>query len=142
MASTSSALALVIMTFLSIATFSMPSAKATLGIVNTAIVTGTVNCPSTTTVIPNVPVSLVCGNASLARVLAQGVTNLAGLYYFVLNTVDTTTFDAAKCQVSITVPPTTCTVNIPTGLLTLPLTVLNVISNVLGNLIIVVSGLA
>ncbi|XP_059639434.1 uncharacterized protein LOC132281783 [Cornus florida] len=85
--------------------------------------------------IPRALVELLCGRGSTEVVLSRGVTDLAGVYFFVLSVADTLLIDPAKCYIRVTIPPNTCTLSVPNGFLQIPLVVLNVVQALLGNIL-------
>lgn len=134
---------LVIFTILSLSMLIFPSAQALTinGLpIDRVLIGGTVTCPDSLNVIQQAPVELRCGNSSSETVLRSTVTNLSGVYSFAFTTLDTLLFDPSTCFVRVTVPPNTCTVNIPNGFLRIPLVVLDVVQILLGNLLLVVQG--
>ncbi|PIN21261.1 hypothetical protein CDL12_06051 [Handroanthus impetiginosus] len=97
-----------------------------------------VSIAGTYPVIPQARVDLVCGSGSLARVIQSAVTNTAGVYSFVLTTLDTVLNDPGSCYLRATVPSTSCNFNVPTGVLRIPIVVLRVVDALVGKLLILV----
>ncbi|XP_059639431.1 uncharacterized protein LOC132281780 [Cornus florida] len=90
--------------------------------------------------IPRAPIQLLCGSGSTDVVLGQVVTNLSGVYFFVLTVADTLLIDPNRCYLRVTIPPNTCTLSIPNGFLRIPLVVLDVVQATLGNVLLFGQG--
>ncbi|CAK9144643.1 unnamed protein product [Ilex paraguariensis] len=80
--------------------------------ITTVLSEGTIVCantslstPGTFNVIPQAPVDLVCGNATLQSTQ----TSLTGVYVFAFNIPNTLIFDPNTCELHVTILANTCT---------------------------------
>ncbi|KAL2555173.1 uncharacterized protein Fot_08792 [Forsythia ovata] len=137
---------LVIITLFSIISATVPLANATLG---GGILGGVLTCTNTSIdvagtykVIPQTKVDVVCGvgGTSLPTVIKSTQTDTAGVYTFLFTSLDTILNDPGKCYLNVTLPPNSCILNIPTGVLRIPVVVLSTVDALLGKLLVLVPG--
>ncbi|KAL7100265.1 hypothetical protein ACP275_09G136800 [Erythranthe tilingii] len=137
---------------ISLLSISATIAATNAAILNGGILGGVITCTNTSVaiagtynVVPQAKVDLVCGpgsGASLPAVIQSTQTNAAGLYRFVATALDTVLFDSGKCYLNVTLPPNSCTFNIPTGnpILRIPIIVLTTVDALVGKILVLVPG--
>ncbi|CAI9779938.1 unnamed protein product [Fraxinus pennsylvanica] len=137
---------LLIITLFSISA-TIPLANADL--LGGGILGGVLTCTNTSiavagtySVIPQAKVDVVCGagGTSLPTVIKSTQTDTAGVYTFLFTSLDTILNDPGKCYLNVTLPPNSCILNIPTGVLRIPVVVLSTVDALLGKFLVLVPG--
>ncbi|KAK4413735.1 hypothetical protein Salat_2786300 [Sesamum alatum] len=133
----------VFITLLSVAT-SMSSAA----FIGAGILGGVLTCTNssialagTYPVIPQARVNLMCGGGSLGEQVVKSVlTDTAGLYNFLLTTLDIVLANPGNCYLIATIPPGSCMFALPPGILRIPIVVLGTIDALIGQFLILAPG--